>query len=641
MISRLSVTLAFSLSAAVTPLAAQKLDPAKWSLTVDRNAAPPGATVLGRLDVVLEDGWHLYSPTTPPGGPIPTRIDVEPRPQLAAFRLYQRPPVTKFDPNFKIDTETYAGQTSFLLEIRLAEKAPPGPVELAARVRYQLCTDKLCLPPVRKTASATLAVDPGAPAGTVTIPEGFVPAGDTVALAAAAAPAPAAPPSPAPTAPTRADQAGWTAFVAVAFGFGLAAVFTPCVFPMIPITVSYFLRQNVRLRRDAVIQALVFCLGIIVLFTGLGLATTAILGPFGVVQLGSNPWVNLFIAAVFLAFGLSLLGAFEITLPSSLLTRLDSASQRGGYAGTLIMGLTFSLTAFACVGPFVGTLLAASIQSGGLQPLLGMFAFATGLASPFFLLALFPSWLQRLPKSGGWLARVKVVLGFLILAAMFKYLSNIDQVMQWNLLTRERYLAIWIVLFSMAGMYLLGLLRLEGVDPNEKLGLARLLTGAALLMFAVSLIPGMFGARLGELDAYVPPPRETAALGSTANGLNWLKNDYEAALARAKSENKLVLLNFTGYACTNCHWMKANMFTRPEIAQALSEFVLVELYTDGTDPASERNQQLQQAKFSTIAIPYYAIVDADQNVLATFAGLTRDPQQFLAFLRTPQRPAAG
>lgn len=637
MIRRLTVCAALVLLAALAPLSAQRLDPAKWSLAVDPGVAPPGGKALARLDVVLEEGWHLYSPTTPPGGPIPTRIEVEPRPELKSFRLYQRPPVTKFDPNFKIDTETYAGQTSFLLELAVADNAAPGSVELTARVRYQLCTDKLCLPPVRKTASATLRIDPAAPAGAVTIPEGYVPAGEPVALAAAAEPAS---PSPsAPAAPVRFDQGGWSAFVAIAFGFGLAAVFTPCVFPMIPITVSFFLRQNAGPRRDAVIQALVFCLGIIVLFTGLGLATTAILGPFGVVQLGSNPWVNLFIAAVFLAFGLSLLGAFEITLPSSLLTRLDRASQRGGYAGTLVMGLTFSLTAFACVGPFVGTLLAASIQSGGLQPLLGMLAFATGLASPFFLLALFPAWLQRLPRSGGWLARVKVVLGFLILAAMFKYLSNIDQVMQWNLLTRERYLAVWIVLFSMAGAYLLGLLRLEGVEPDEKLGLTRLLAGAALLVFAVSLIPGMFGARLGELDAYVPPPRETAAVGSTANGLSWLKNDFEGALARAKAENKLVFVNFTGYACTNCHWMKANMFTRPEIAQALGEFILVELYTDGADPASERNQQLQQAKFSTIAIPYYAIVDADQNVLATFAGLTRDPQQFLAFLRTPQRAA--
>jgi thiol:disulfide interchange protein DsbD len=407
---------------------------------------------------------------------------------------------------------------------------------------------------------------------------------------------------------------------------------------MIPITVSFFLRQKSATRSESVTQATVFCLGIIVLFTSLGLVTTAILGPFGAVQLGSNPWVNTFIAAVFLVFGFSLLGAFEITLPSSLLTSLDRMSQRGGYAGTLIMGLTFSLTAFACVGPFVGTLLAASIQGGGLRPALGMLAFATGLALPFFLLAMFPAYLERLPKSGGWLARVKVVLGFVILAVMFKYLSNVDQVMQWGVLTRERFLAIWIVLFAMAGAYLLGFVRLEGVDPDEKLGLARLLVGAAFLVFSISLLPGMFGGRLGELDAYVPVAEvgagSPAAQGERAAS-GWLKNQYDEALARARREGKLVFVSFTGYACTNCHWMKANMFTRPEIAGALSQFVLVELYTDGTDEASERNQQLQESRFSTIAIPFYAILDADGNVIATFAGLTRDEREFLAFLRTP------
>lgn len=617
---------------------AQKLDPARWSLTLDRAAAPPGDKVLAKLEVVLEEGWHLYSPTTPPGGPIPTRIELEANPAVSGFRVYQRPPVTKFDPNFKIDTETFEKGTTFLIETALSEGAPPGSVEINARVRYQLCTDKLCLPPVRKTATATLTIDPSAPVQPVAIPEGYVAIGETVSVqTTASSPATEAPAAPAT--PVRRERAGWIPFVALAFGFGLAAVFTPCVFPMIPITVSFFLRRKAELRRDSVVQALVFCLGIIFLFTSLGLATTALLGPFGIVQLGSNPWVNSFIALVFLVFGLSLLGAFEITLPSGLLTRLDRASHKGGYAGTMIMGLTFSLTAFACVGPFVGTLLAASIQSGGLQPLLGMFAFATGLASPFFFLALFPSYLQRMPKSGGWLARVKVVLGFVILAAMFKYLSNVDQVMQWNVLIRERFLAIWIVLFSLAGLYLLGFLRLEGIDPADKVGLPRLLTGSAFLVFAISLAPGMFGARLGELDAYVPPPRQTALFGTAAGGQNpaWMKNQYEEALARAKAENKLVFLNFTGYACTNCHWMKANMFTRPEIAAELSSFILVELYTDGADEASARNQELQQAKFSTIAIPYYAIVDADQKVLATFGGLTRNSQEFLAFLRAPAR----
>jgi thiol:disulfide interchange protein len=355
-----------------------------------------------------------------------------------------------------------------------------------------------------------------------------------------------------------------------------------------------------------------------------------------VVQLGSSPWVNGFIAAVFLVFGLSLLGAFEITLPSGLLTKMDQASQRGGSLGTLLMGLTFSLTSFACVGPFIGTLLASSVQRGGIQPALGMMAFASGLASPFFLLALFPAFLQKMPRSGGWLARVKVVLGFVVLAFAIYKLSAIDQVLQANILTRERFLAAWFVLFALAGLYLLGILRMEGIRHDETVGVGRMLAGAAFLIFAISLIPGMFGAPLGELDSYVPLARETSAPGGSPQraGLTWMKNDLEGALAWAKSENKRVLVAFTGYACTNCHWMKANMFTRPEVAEVMSNFILVELYTDGTDPASEANQTLQESKFQTVAIPYYAIFDADQRVVATFAGLTRNSSDYLSFLKT-------
>ena len=270
----------------------------------------------------------------------------------------------------------------------------------------------------------------------------------------------------------------------------------------------------------------------------MGLAITALLGPFGVVQLGSNPWVNGFISILFIFFGFSLLGAFEISIPSTILTKLDRGSQRGGYAGSLLMGLTFSLTSFACVGPFVGTLLAASVGGGGGRPIAGMVFFAAGLAMPFFLLALFPSYLQRMPRSGGWLARVKVVMGFVILAASLKYLSGVDQVLQFGFLTRERFLAAWVVLFGLAGLYLLGFLRLEGVKRDEDLHLGRLLTGAAFLVFALSLLPGMFGGRLGELDAYVPLSASTGGgePGTAAQGgMVWMKNQYREALAKAQA----------------------------------------------------------------------------------------------------------
>jgi thiol:disulfide interchange protein len=624
------LSLAFGLMAALAAGYGQKLDPIQWTLTSEVTKAPAGSTVPLHLKATFQEGWHLYSLTTPAGGPIPTTAALAENPAVKGSKLYQPPPIRQLDKNFNLDTETFERGVDLPLTAELAPDAK-GPIELTANVRYQACNDRQCLPPRKKTASFTVTIDPAAAApAAFLVPAGYTeikPGAVAVKVANAAGPAAAAPPGAAP------NSGGLPAFLITAFGLGLAAIFTPCVFPMIPITVSFFLNQ-----RGGILQAFVFSSGIVVLFCALGLGVTAAVGPFGVNQLGANPWVNGFITLVFGAFALSLLGAFEITLPSSMLTKLDSASRRGGYLGTLLMGLTFALTSFACIGPFMGSLLVASVQSKGLQPVLGMVSFAGGLASPFFFLAAFPGYLKKLPKSGGWLARVKVVMGFVLLAAMLKYASNIDQVLQLGWLTRERFLAGWFVLFTLAGLYLLGLLKLEGNEEGDHLGIGRLLVASLLLIFAFSLLPGMFGAPLGELDAYVP-----AATGGILNNRAstqqvWMKNQYQQALDQARAENKLVLVTFTGYACTNCHWMRANMFPRPEIAEAASKLVLVELYTDGTDKESEANQKLQDEKFSTVAIPYYAILDPDGKVVASFAkGMTTNTQEFLAFLTT--RPA--
>jgi len=576
----------------------QKLDPAKWSLEVDPAAIRPGAKCLARLRATIEPGWHLYSLTTPAAKP--TTIRLTDNTLIERFRVLQPKPKRAFDPYFNLDSETFEGEASFLIEAQTKKDAATGPSQITAEVRYQMCNDRMCLPPRTRTASAALLIDGSAKLVELRIPPEY----SEFKPGAARATVP-------PAARTGGESGDIAVFLLAAFGFGLAAIFTPCVFPMIPITMSFFLNRPSGSRRESVTQAAIFCIGIIVLFSGLGLLATAVLGPFGIVQLGSNPWVNGFIALIFLAFGLSLLGAFEITVPSSVLTRLDSVSQKGGTVGTLVMGLTFSLASFACVGPFVGTLLAASVQGGRTRPFVGMIAFATGLALPFFLLAIFPSYLKVLPKSGGWLARVKVVMGFIILAAMLKYVSSVDQVLQWNFLTRERFLALWIVLFAMAGLYLLGYVRLEGFSKDEPLGIWRLLIGIAFLAFAISLVPGMFGAKLGELDAYAPLPSGSSGFGGIGGGeaaLAWTKNDFSQALERARRDGKLVFVNFTGYACTNCHWMKANMFTRLEIRSAMQGFVLVELFTDGTDEPSRLNQEFEEKTFGTVAIPYYAIL---------------------------------
>ena len=592
---------------------AQGQQHAAWTLQLDPAPAPPGSTVRIRAAAQIDSGWHLYSASSAAG--IPATFQVSPG---TLVRVLQTAPQRVFDPTLNAEAEFYEGDEVFLLDVALPADAAAGPAALSVNVRYQTCTDTACVPG-KWTGTAAIVIDSAAAAPTFTIPSGY-----SEARAPRAASA----------------SQGWGAFLLVAFGLGLACIFTPCVFPMIPITMSYFLQQQSGGKRDGVIRAVVFCLGIVVLFSALGLLATLLLGPVGVKQLGSSPWVNGFITVLFIAFSLSLLGAFEITIPSAILTRLNQSSGKGGFAGTLLMGLTFSLSSFACVGPFVGSLLAASVTQGRARPTFGMVAFAAGLALPFFFLALFPSYLKRLPRSGGWLARVKVVMGFVILAASLVYLAKLDQVLQWSFLTRGRFLAAWIVLFVMAGLYLLGFLRLEGVKQDENMGLGRLLTGMLFLIFAVSLWPGMSGDKLGWIDAFVP--MSAAQSAAPSDGLVWMKDQYREALDRARRENKLVFIDFTGYACTNCHWMRANMLARPEIAAALKNYVLVELYTDGTDAASQANAKLQLEKFNTVSEPYYVILDPNERLVAKFEGLTHDPAQFLAFLSQAQvTPAAA
>lgn len=625
----------FPLLVLATGMVAQKLDPIQWKAE-SLGAVAPGGEAVVKVTATMTGKWHLYSQTTP-RPPIATTVRLAEDGPLGAGVGYQPAPVRKKDENFStggevVETETFEGEVVFYLRAPVKADAKSGAG--VVNVRYQACDDKQCLPPKKKSLEFALAVEAGAkPLGWV-VPAGY----SEVKAAAPAAQVSSAPAKPAPAPATPAAQ-GLGQFLLVAFGLGLAAVFTPCVFPMIPITMSYFLNQP---STGRVSQAVTFCLGIIVLFTGMGLALTAALGPFGVVQIGSNPWINGFISLIFIALGLSLLGAFEITLPSGLLSKLNSASSGGGFVGSLLMGLTFALTSFACVGPFVGTLLAASVQGDKLQPVMGMASFASGLSLPFFCIALFPGLLGKMPRSGGWLARVKIVMGFVVLALAFKYLANVDVVLQLDWLTRERFLAVWFVLFALPGLYVLGFLRLEGIKATEDVSLPRLLIGVAFLAFSFSLLPGMFCGNLGELEAYVPLPRAgTCAVAKAEGGesLKWIKNDLKAALALAEKENKPVFVNFTGYACTNCHWMKANMFTKPEVIAAMKEFVLLELYTDGTDAASEANQKLQEEKFQTVAIPYYVILDAREKVIASYPGLTKDQKEWIAFLASG-RPSA-
>lgn len=602
---------------ALAPAFPQGQQHADWTLQSDSKPVRAGSTVRIRAEARITPGWHLYSASSSAG--IPATFQVSPG---TVSRVLQTAPKKAFDSTLNAEAEFYENDEAFLVDVALPPTPADGAGPVTVSVRYQTCNDTMCVPG-KWSGVVTYGLDSNAaPSPALDIPAGYSEAHASSSGFSGS--------SSSSTFSTPTVSEGWGAFLLLAFIAGLLCIFTPCVFPMIPITMSYFLNQQSGEKRDGVKQAVVFCLGIIVLFSSLGLLATLLLGPVGVKQLGSSPWVNGFITLLFIAFGLSLLGAFEISIPSSVLTRLNQSSGQGGFIGTLLMGLTFALSSFACVGPFVGTLLAASVTEGRARPAVGMVVFASGLALPFFFLALFPSYLKRLPRSGGWLARVKVVMGFVILAASLKYLASVDQVLQWGFLTRGRFLAAWIVLFAMAGLYLLGFVRLEGVKPDENMGLGRLLTGMLFLILALSLWPGMSGGKLSGLDAFIPMSEAEASAPS--DGLHWMKDQYREALDVARRENKLVFIDFTGYACTNCHWMRANTLARPEIVAQLKNFVLVELFTDGTDAASQANSKLQLEKFNTVAEPYYVILDPDEKLIAKFEGLTRDSAPFLAFL---------
>ena len=612
------------------PATAQVYDPVQWRLEFAEEEYRPGATSLGRLIAEIEDGWHFYSTTTPEG--IPLAVGVAESDAVTGWRAHQPDPEIVFDPNFQAEVEWYTGEAVILIEIDLAENVA-GELPIEALVRYGACDYRQCLAPKRKSAAALVTVSPSASASAVTLPSGYQlaqvnPVGRPRSRDAASTAS-----SAAGGEEFEASGQGLLGFSLLALSFGFLAILTPCVFPMIPIYMGSFMGDANRPWRAVLRQAGTFCIGVIVLFTALGGILSASLGPFGLSQIGSNPWANLLIAGVMFFFAFSMLGAFEITVPSSWTTGASQHSAGTGLISTLMLSLVFTLASFACTGPFIGSLLAGSVAAGSsVYPIVGMALFATGLSAPFFVLAMFPALVNKLPRSGGWLALSKRTAGIVIVAVAVKYLGNVDRVLGWELLSRERFLAIWIVLFGAAALYLWGLLRIGEETDSQSIGLVRFGFGVAFLALALSLLPGMVGGSLGELEAHVP---EAAGTGWGVGGdgkTPWIKDDYDGAAASARNAGQPLLVSFTGYACSNCKWMKANMFTEPEVDELIRDFVLVELYTDGLDEASERHQAYQVERFRSSSIPFYALIRPDGSVAATFSGQTRDVQEFREFL---------
>lgn len=432
---------------------------------------------------------------------------------------------------------------------------------------------------------------------------------------------------------------GIFSFLWLAILAGFTALLTPCVFPMIPLTVSYFAKQDDDGR--GIGQALGFGVFIIITFTILGALLAFFIGAAGALKFASNPWVNLIIGLILIVFAISLLGAFEIRLPYQVTNYLNRKSNEGsGVTGIIFMALTISAVSFSCTAPFVGGVLAATAGGQWFYPIIGMVGFSTAFASPFVLFALFPGWLESLPKSGSWMNIVKVLLGFIELAAAFKFLSNADLVWGFFLISRPFVVAAWIAIFLLAALYVLGVYTMKHEKKPEKIGTGRVLLAIPLLLFCFYLIPGLLGASLGIYDAWLPPKQVSDVSvvssivmsgGAIKKGNDVWSDSYQTSVAHAKEDTQPVFIDFTGYTCTNCRAMETNVFPLAKVQKRFGKMELVRLYTDGGKDGPQ-NQQFQFELTGTVALPTYVIVNPYTGyVLAQQMGYT-ETSEFVEFL---------
>ena len=599
-----------------------------------------GEVVTVTVHAGVDPGWHVYSVVPAATGPATTAITSWDG-GAAVGPTTEDAPIQKFDPNFQTQVAYHEGAATFQRQFRLAANAGKSVI-----LHYQTCNDHVCLPPTDVTLPVSLQVAPGAAR-----PEFVVPASAGAPAASGSVGAALAPPSSragaasvkgaTSSAPT--GHGGLGLFLLAALGAGLLALITPCVFPLIPITLTNFVKQAEGDKGKLVRLSGGYALGIVALYVALGGLVTATVGATGINKVAANPYVNLGIFVVFVVFALSFFETIQLTLPANL-TALQAAGKRhGGTLGLVLLGVTFVLASFTCTAPFVGTLLVAAAGGERFRPLLGTLVFALAFVSPFLIFAAFPQWIARIPKGGIWLARVKAALGFVELAAALKFLSNADQVWQWKLLTQPVLLAAWAVIFVCAGLYLWGTLRFGVVAEIEKPGMRvpapRAAFAGLFLFLALYCFWGLAGRQVALLSAFLPPAGYGGAGSSSEDGLVWL-TDYNAALAQAKAEGKPLFVDFTGVTCTNCRWNEKNVFPRGDVKGELSQYVRVQLYTDR--PGDIPNQKLQLAKFGDVALPLYGVVNPQTGaVVDKYAGTITDAGGFTRFLSRSRLASAA
>ena len=604
----------------MTALWAQFETPVTLSAKAE-SSARAGEVVNILVTASMDAEWKVYALRDQGEGPIATRVVVTGDAIESVGMVLEPETEPKYDDGFLTNTRTHQGGVTFTAPIRIKDDLSPGTYDLKVGVLYQVCNESLCYPPKEEFLDISIIVEAGEARedrmDMVMVADVFDRSGN-INLDAAI-------------------EQGFFSFVLLAISMGFLALLTPCVFPMIPITVSYFTHQGEMGEGKPLKNAIIYTLGIIGAFSILGFILALTLGASGANQLASNPWVNLFIAALFIYFALSLFGMYEIQLPEKLRQFSLKQEGRGGIIGTLFMAVTFTLTSFTCTVQFVGLLLVAASQGQWFWPMVGMVVFSAAFALPFFFLALFPQYLAKMPKSGGWLNSVKVVLGFLELAAAFKFLSITDLVWGWGFFSHNAVLAVWAILMLLAGVYLLGKIQLPHDSPVKSVSVPRLMLSTAFLTFGLYLTSGLFGQRIhGIIYAYLPPVVEGESGSVRTNGASMAEeyewfSEVEDGLAEARRTGKSVFIDFTGYTCTNCRWMEANIFTKQEVKDRFGQMILVQLYTDG-GPNHREKQQYEIDRFGTAALPFYVILNPDDEVITTFPGMTRNLDDFLDFL---------
>ena len=635
----------------------------------------------GEAEVVftgtIDKGWHVYSTDLGDGGPISATFNVE---SISGAELVGKlKPVGKevaaFDKLFEMKVRYFENSAQFVQKLKLTG----GEYKVEGFLEYGACNDENCLPPTQvpfkfsgKAEGTTVngpAADKAADAGNVELEK----SSDTAQTAAMAVIGgaesntginvagdgttdlwkPVIDELQALGETVSQEDMSWIYIFITGFVGGLLALFTPCVWPIIPMTVSFFLKRS-KDKKKGIRDAWTYGASIVVIYVGLGLLVTGIFGANALNSLSTNAVFNIFFFLMLVVFAASFFGAFEITLPSKWSNAVDSKAEKtGGLLSIFLMAFTLSLVSFSCTGPIIGFLLVQVSTTGNMiAPAIGMLGFAIALALPFTLFALFPSWLKSMPKSGGWMNVIKVTLGFLELAFALKFLSVADLAYGWRILDRETFLALWIVLFALLGFYLLGKVKFPHDDDDTKVSVPRFFMALASLAFAVYMLPGLWGAPLKAVSAFAPP-MQTQDFNLYNNEVHAKFDDYDLGMEYARQHGKPVMLDFTGYGCVNCRKMELAVWTDPKVSDIINnDYVLITLYVDNKTPLSspvkimengtertlrtvgDKWSYLQRVKFGANAQPFYVLIDNEGKPLNKSYSYDESIPKYIEFLQT-------